>query len=299
MQTRLVGSLEDLKVNVSIVVCVRNEEQYIGKCINSILNQSFLDFELVIIDDISTDNTRKIIEGFNDKRLKYFRNEKWLGISESRNNGVKHAVGDYIFFTDGDCTVARNWIEEGLKCFREQNCVAVEGSVYYVSKDFAPSFSDYVMENKFGNRFMTGSMAYKKKIVETVGGFDKKLTYHEDRDIALKIMKLGKISFKPEMIVYHPRVVLSPAMFIKAASHTKYRVFLFKKFGDKECLLWRILLPLNLVKIFFPPLIFGSLFSERFRDSNDYRLLPYSYVYVIVERLQLWKTCAIERVFLI
>lgn len=291
--------MKDMKVNVSIVVCVKNEAQYIGKCINSILNQSFSDFELVIIDDMSTDNTKKIIEGFKDKRLKYFRNEKWLGISESRNRGIKHAEGEYVFFTDGDCTVTQNWVEEGLKCFKDQKCLAVEGSVYYVSKDYEPTFSDYVMENKQGNRYMTGNMAYKKEIVEKVGGFDKKLVYHEDRDIALKIMALGKICFEPEMLVYHPRVVLSPVMFIKVASHSQYRVYLFKKFGDKECLLWRILLPLNLIKIFVPPLIFGSLFSERFRNSSDFRLLPYSYVYVIVERLKLWKTCAIERVFLI
>lgn len=288
-----------MKVDVSIVVCVRNEEKYIGECINSILAQSFLDFELVIIDDMSTDDTKNIIEEFDDNRLKYFRNEKWLGISESRNRGIKHTEGEYVFFTDGDCTVSQNWVEEGLKCFREQNCVAVEGMAYYVSKDFEPTFSDYVMENRHGNKFMTGNMAYKKKIVEEVGGFDKKLTYHEDRDIALKIMKLGKICFNPEMIMYHPRVILSPKMLIGSAAHAKNRVYLVKTFGDRECLLGPILLPINLVKILFPPLIFASLLTKRFKDYNDFKLLPYSYIYVITERLQLWRTCITERVFLI
>lgn len=288
-----------MKVGVSIVVCVRNEEKYISECINSILAQSFLDFALVIIDDMSTDNTKNIIEEFDDKRLKYFRNEKWLGISESRNNGIKHAEGEFVFFTDGDCTVSQNWVEEGLKCFREQNCVAVEGSVYYVSKDFEPTFSDYVMENKHGNKFMTGNVAYKKKVIQAVGGFDTELNYFEDRDIAYKIMRLGKFCFSPKMIAYHPRVTLTPKKFIESASHTKYRVSLFKKYGDKECIVGRIVFPLNLVKILCPPAIFASLFIHKFKSSDDYKLLPFTYIYAISERLQLWKMCIKKRVFLI
>ena len=288
-----------MKTSVSVVVCVRNVEKYISECIRSILDQTFSDFEIVIIDDMSSDTTKNIIKKFGNKRIRYFRNEKWLGISKSRNRGVKYAAGEYIFFTDGDCTVSKNWIEEGLKYFKDQNCVGVEGRIYYVSEDYEPTFSDYIKENRYGGHFMTGNMAYKKRVIETVGGFDERLTCLEDRDIALRIMKHGKICFNPEMIVYHPQVILTPKRFIETAAYIRNRVHLFKKFGEKEFLLWRILFPFNLVKILFPPLIFSSLFFKRFKNSDDFKLLPFSYIYAICERLQLWKECAKERVFLI
>lgn len=200
---------------VSVVICVRNEENYVKACINSILCQSFSEFELIIIDDQSSDNTANIVDAFNDRRIKYFRNEKRLGISASRNKGLKKASGEYIFFTDGDCTISENWIEEGMKYFKNNSCVAVEGAIYYVARDYQPTFSDYVMENKHGNKFMTGSIAYKKKVIQAVGGFDEELRYFEDRDIAFKIMRLGEICFSPEMIAYHPRVTQTPKKFVE------------------------------------------------------------------------------------
>jgi GT2 family glycosyltransferase len=279
---------------------VRNVDKSIANCITSILDQTFNSFEIVIIDDFSCDNTRMIIEGFDDKQIRYFRNEKWLGISKSRNSGIKFARGEYIFFTDGDCTVSKNWIEEGFRYLKNPEYVGVEGTIYYVSENYEPTFSDHVMDNRSGGHFMTGNMAYKKNIVETVGGFDEKLTYLEDRDIALKIMKKGKICFNPKMIVYHPKVILTPKEYIKTASRIRNRVHLFKKFGNqKEFLLWRIFFPTNLVKILFPPLIFLSLFSNRFRNSNDFKLLPFSFVYVFCQRLHLWQECVRKRVFLI
>jgi glycosyltransferase involved in cell wall biosynthesis len=282
-----------------VVVCVRNAEKHISECIRSILDQTLRDFEIVIIDDMSSDNTKSIIEKIDDKRIRCFRNEKWLGISKSRNRGVEYAAGEYIFFTDGDCTVSKNWIEEGLKYLKDLNCLGVEGRIYYVSEDYEPTFSDHVMENRFGGHFMTGNMAYRRKIIKTIGGFDERLNYLEDRDIALRVMKHGKICFNSRMIVYHPQVILTPKRFVESAARIRNRVLLFKKFEERVFLFWRILFPLNLLKILFPPLIFSSLFFKRFKKSDDFKLLPFSYVYAICERLQLWKECAKERVFLI
>jgi GT2 family glycosyltransferase len=182
---------------------------------------------------------------------------------------------------------------------KDKNCVGVEGKIYYVSKDYEPTFSDRAMENRSGGQFMTGSVAYRKDVVMAVGGFDERVDYLADRDIALRIMKHGKIRFNPNMIVYHPQVKMTPTKFIKSAGDTKNRVFLFKRFGERKFMFWRILEPFNLAKAVFPPLILASLFFNRYRTRDDFRLLPYIYVYAILERLQLWKTCATERVFLI
>jgi glycosyltransferase involved in cell wall biosynthesis len=288
-----------MKPDVSVVMCARNAEKYIGNCISSLLDQTFENFEIVIIDDMSSDNTANIIRKFDDRRIRYFRNKEWLKIAKSRNRGLKYANGRYVFLTDADCTVSRKWIEEGIKYLEDENCVGVEGKIYYVSKDYEPTFSDHALENRSGGQFMTASAAYRKDVIMTVGGFDERLDYLDDREIALRIMRHGKIRFNPKMIAYHPRVTMTPSKFIKSAAATKNRVILFKRFGERKFMLWRIMYPSNLAKALFPPLTFAILFFKRFKTADDFRLLPYTYVYVILERLQLWKTSAMERVFLI
>jgi glycosyltransferase involved in cell wall biosynthesis len=288
-----------MKTNVSVIVCVRDAEKYIGNCISSLLNQKFKDFEIVIIEDGCSDDTVHIIEKFSDERIRYFRNQKNLGIAKSRNNGLRLSRGEYIFFTDADCIVTEDWIKQGLKSLENPNYVGVEGKIYYVSKECVPTFSDHFGENKQGGLYMTGNMAYKRRVIETVGGFDGRYNYHEDRDLALRILKHGKIGFNPSMIAFVQQQTLTPKDLIRSSAYIKNRVYLFKRFGERKQMSWRIVDPWNLAKTLFPPLILTSLFFNKFKTSDDTKLLPFTYVYAILERLQLWKTCARERVFLI
>jgi glycosyltransferase involved in cell wall biosynthesis len=291
--------VKETKPTVSVVMCARNAERYIGSCIESILNQGFKDFEIIVVDDASTDRTGDLIRGVDDQRIRYYRNEEWLGVAKSRNTGLMYAAGKYIFFTDADCVVAKNWIAEGLKYLEDADCVGVEGKVLYVSEHYKPTFSDHVMKSRNGGSFMTGNVAYEKSAVRSVGGFDERMSYFSDRDFALRIMKQGEICFNKDMIVYHPRVTMTPERLIKSAAFVENRVYLFKRFGEKNQISWRVVNPFNLAKILFPPLIFVSLFFNKFETENDFKLLPYTYVYVVFERLHIWKTCARERVFLI
>lgn len=285
--------------NVSVVLCVRNEEKYIGDCIMSILSQTYEDFEVIIVDDMSNDHTQTIIKEFDDERIRYFRNEEWCGIAKSRNRGLKHAKGEYVFFTDGDCRVPNSWIEEGLKSLKSPGCVGVEGMIYYISKDYKPTLSDAVIANVNGGHFTTGNVGYKRSVVKAVGGFDERLDRLSDRDIALRIIKYGEICFNAKMIVYHPQVILTPRGLIETASRARNRVYLFKRFRDTEGMFWRIVYPVNFAKALFPPLILISLLFHKVKNANDFRLMPYTYVSVVKERLQLWETCAREKVFLI
>lgn len=288
-----------MKPTVSVLISVRNVEKYISECIKSILDQTFSDFEIVIIDDMSSDNTKNIIEKFDDKRIRYFRNEKLLGLSKSRNQCLKHAKGEYIFFTDGDCTVSKKWIEEGLRYLKKLNCVGVEGKTYYVSEEYKPTRSDSVIESRREGQFMTCNIAYKKNVLECIGGFDERFTYLEDRDLALRAIKHGKIYFNPKMIVCHQKKSLKPKQFMQTGKRLRNRVLLYKKFRDKPFFFWRIAYPLDLAKIIFPPLIFGSFFCNRYRTKEDFDLLPFIYVRLVYQRLNFWDMCARERVFLI
>ena len=87
---------------ISVILSTYNDEKTIFECINSILNQTYQNFELIIINDCSKDSTKKIIQSFSDKRIVYLENEKNIGRSSSRNKGIEKAKGEFIAIIDGD-----------------------------------------------------------------------------------------------------------------------------------------------------------------------------------------------------
>ena len=290
--------MSEIQKKVSVAICVKNMQDLVGNIIESLLRQTVTDFEIIIVDDMSSDNTEYVIKQFSDRRIKYYRNEKWLGISKSRNRCINYSKGEFIFFTDGDCTVQENWIEQGLNYFSNFDCVGVEGIIYYVKKDYEPTFSDYIMQNSGGN-YMTGNMAYKKSIIEKIGGFDEEYSHFEDRDFAMRAMKLGKILLNKNMIVNHAKTVMTPKQYVKRGKKTQDIPKFYKKFHDKSVVKSRIFRPLELAAIFFPPLIFGSMLRNKFKTKEDFGLLPFLYLKLLYERINLWNSSVRNKIFLL
>ena len=99
-------------VKVSVIVPVYGVEKYIKKCISSIINQTFSDFEIIIVDDGTKDNSIKIIEdNFHDERIKIFHKENG-GLARARNYGITKASGKYMFFVDSDDFLEPNCLSE-------------------------------------------------------------------------------------------------------------------------------------------------------------------------------------------
>ena len=97
---------------MSIIMPSYNTANYIGESINSVINQTYKNWELIIVDDCSTDNTDEIVKKFlNDKRIKYFRNNKNSGAAISRNKALREAKGKWIAFLDSDDL----WVPEKLE----------------------------------------------------------------------------------------------------------------------------------------------------------------------------------------
>jgi glycosyltransferase involved in cell wall biosynthesis len=288
-----------LKTKVGVIIPVKDAHTYIGSCVRSLLGQTFPDFELLIVEDGKTPWTERIVERFDDPRIKYFRNEFPLGLGASKNRGLKLCEANYIFFTDGDYVLSKEWIEQGLKSLSTLDYLGVEGRTYYVSEDYVPTYSDHVCESKGPGNYMTGNVAYRRDVLMSVGGFDQRYSYFEDRDLALRILKKGKITFNPRMMAYAQQQTLTYRDILRRRREASNRVYLYKRFGERKCMLWRILLPWNFAKMIFPPVVFSGLLLYKFRSSSDFELLPFKYFSAVLERLEIWKTCAKERVFLI
>ena len=97
--------------DISIIVPIYNAEKYIEKCIDSILNQTKKELEIILINDGSTDNTESIIKTYKDKRIKYFKNTNH-GIGYTRNFGIDKSTGKYIMFLDSDDYLEKTACEE-------------------------------------------------------------------------------------------------------------------------------------------------------------------------------------------
>ena len=90
------------RTKVSVIIPLYNEEKYILECINSVINQTYKNLEIIIVDDKSTDNSLKILEQIKDDRIKTIKLDKNSGVAHARNKGVEVSTGDYICFLDSD-----------------------------------------------------------------------------------------------------------------------------------------------------------------------------------------------------
>ena len=93
---------------ISVIMPMYNVEKYVGCAIQSLLDQTFTDFEAILVDDCSTDSTLAVAKSFNDPRVKIFVNERNSGAAETRNIGMSHARGKYIYFFDSDDAILPN-----------------------------------------------------------------------------------------------------------------------------------------------------------------------------------------------
>ena len=293
-------------MDVSVVVIAYNERGYIGKCISSILAQTYKRFELVIVDDGSTDGTVREIKAFQDPRIRLFRKRQNSGYSYARNTGIENSNGEIIFFTDADCVVAKDWIEQGLKVFKKNKDIAgVTGRTYYVSKSYRPSIRDRYRGYLKPETYATRNIAYYKSELQEAGGFSLRYNYGwEDIELSVRILKKKRILFSKGMIVYHQKKQFvfnqMPDFFFR----TRSLVYLKKDHPDyrnSSYYFWRICCPAHLLLVIFPPFLpfFLALQGIRIRKADELRYLFYIYYWTFRIRLLIWKTALKENVFII
>ena len=133
-----------LKHKISVIMPVYNSEKYLVQSIDSILNQTYEDFEFIIIDDGSTDNSLSIINSYKDNRIKVITNKNNIGISQSLNIGILNSSGDYIVRMDSDDISLLNRFEKQLGFMESNSGVSICGCNMYIIKD-----SKKVSETKY------------------------------------------------------------------------------------------------------------------------------------------------------
>ena len=192
---------------VSIIIPCYNTAQYLGEAVASALGQTYTDFELLIIDDGSTDATREISSCFlSDRRVRYFRQDN-RGLSAARNKGIELSRGEFIALLDADDV----WEPEKLasqlslfdtmpKCalaftdfstFNEYGVIASEKNSVILEREITVDFETLYRRNNF---IYPSTVMIRRGLFETVGDFDVTLKSAEDYDMWLRIARASRLA---------------------------------------------------------------------------------------------------------
>lgn len=148
-------NLEQVKDLVSVITPVHNAEKYLEITLKSVLNQTYKNFEIILIDDASKDSSREIIKNYEkiDNKVKAVLLDENVGVAKARNEGIKHAKGQYIAFLDSDDIWLENKLEEQIKFMKENNIAFSHTAYEFIDED----------GNKFGKPV---------RVIESVGYSD-------------------------------------------------------------------------------------------------------------------------------
>jgi len=180
------------KIKFSIIIPAHNEEETIGRCIKSVLDQTFKDFEIIISNDGSTDKTQEIVEKIllKDKRIKIINRKQGHSAAFARNRGAEKAKGKVLVFLDADCTISKNFLDKINQSLNKGDafavdCFAIKNSWvnYALSGLTIPIALDkiiYSQKDHDAPMFFT----ITKKAYQKLKGYNEKIFYYEDEDFA-------------------------------------------------------------------------------------------------------------------
>jgi len=197
----------------SVMILTHNRSDLLQEAIQSVLAQTFQDFEIIIIDDHSTDNTCQVVSSYQDKRIKYYLNERSKGQAGARNTAISKSKGEWIAFLDDDDV----WLP--LKLEKQAEMIKVidnnVGLIYtgYATYDFEketiikkilPEKKGWVQDDVLYSNCIGAicSVAVRKSLLDRVGGFDERFESMVDMDMWVRISGISMVVFIKDVLVY-------------------------------------------------------------------------------------------------
>jgi glycosyltransferase involved in cell wall biosynthesis len=229
----------------SVIIPLYNKEKYIKKTLSKVLEQTFIDFEIIIINDGSTDNSLKEAYSISDKRITIYT-QRNSGVSNARNLGIKKASSDYIALLDADDIWNPNHLEEhynsikkhpngglfcnayGLKLLNNK----IINAIYNIPKKKHPYIiDDYFLASIIHPIGWTSAIAFPKKDFYDVGEFNPLFTSGEDLDLMIRFGLKKTIVFNPKVTCYYDKTVTHS---LSKLDHYEVRYTVFNSFKQEE-----------------------------------------------------------------
>ncbi len=229
----------------SVIISLFNKEKYIVNTLHSALNQTFKDFEIIIVDDGSTDNSYQLVSEVSDSRIVVLH-QKNKGVSGARNRGVKHANSRYIVLLDADDLWKSNHLEELCKCihaFPEADLYCNNYEINYNTKIIRPAIHnfEYKKEPFLIDNFFTASKynpitypssaCLKKETLLEIGLFNRLYDSAEDLDVWIKMGLRYNIVFNPVITMTYSGYIADS---LSNSNHNLNQYRLFSSLKDQE-----------------------------------------------------------------
>lgn len=241
------------QIIVSIITPTYNHEKFIGKCIESVLAQSYPNWEQIIVDDGSDDGTQDVISGYNDKRIKYIRQEKkgiW-GLSETYNKALANSKGKFIAILEGDDYWPCYKLEKQVLYFDNNNVVMSWGKADITNEKnqitgYRPKSINWLKNrsNKqlyknlfFGNFIPACTVMCRRSTLMEINGFKQCKNFpYVDHTTWLEIGLQGKIKYIDQMLGYwrHHETQISAIKSLEIIQSLEYGIYLLNKLSKHQ-----------------------------------------------------------------
>lgn len=192
------------EVMLSILVLAHNQKAFTKRCIDSLLQYTSGKFEIVFIDNGSTDGTPELIEAYADQRIRYIRSDVNLGVGKGRNLGFQYVTGDVVCILDNDIEVGAGWNHRLLAALLSDpyiGMVGIDGSVKNGDQEFAP----VMRTGEFTETDYVRGLCqmFWRDLIEIVGPIDPNMVWHEDSEFSGRIRHAGfKVGYVPVPMVH-------------------------------------------------------------------------------------------------
>jgi len=231
---------------ISIIIPLFNKELFIKQTLLSVLNQTFSDFEIIIINDGSTDNSVSIINDLDDKRITLYTTKN-KGVSHARNYGISKANSDLIAFLDADDLWDSNHLDNLYSLYTSFPKCGLYATNYNkqffngrkinthfngVSKDHFGIIENYFSASTIDSIAWTSAVMIPKKTFMSIGEFDEEMRSGQDTDLWIRIALEASVAFSAVASAH--KIILDPQFHLSYSSNRKDRLKLFKNFKEVE-----------------------------------------------------------------
>lgn len=175
----------------TVIVCTYNRARYLHRALGSILDQSCCDWEVIVVDDGSTDSTLDLLGRYRDQRFKVVRHKRNLGVGAARNTGIKHSTGQFVTFLDSDDEYLPNHLDNRKKVLKQMPSVQLlHGGVEVIGDPFVVDKDDYGKRIHLDECAIGGTFFIRRDVFDAVGLF-RNLRYADDSDFFERAVSLG------------------------------------------------------------------------------------------------------------
>ena len=197
---------------ISVIVNCHNGDRYLKESVQSIFDQTYKNWEIIFWDNLSTDNSQSIIQKFDQKKIKYFKSEKFMNLYDARNEAISKSAGSFISFLDTDDWWNKDKLETQVNLFKKDDGLGLVYSNYYIFNEKTKKSKIFVknklpegeVTQKLLNNYVVGllTILIRKEIFQK-HNFNKNYNIIGDFDFVIKLSMKSRFASIDEPLAYY------------------------------------------------------------------------------------------------